>query len=1312
VLVRYFRSTVTDDVNNSTLENPNQATTQKSMKFNPTLLFLSAIGASSILLAPALQAADIEWTGGGANKNWSTDANWSGVLSAKGGDNVTFDDEGRVPPATVSNIVDESIQIDSLTYKNGTKDLNHWTSVDDDRTLTVEGDFLVALDRNTDRMGIVFQGSTYESTGLRKGALTVNGNSFRVEQTADTTSDVESLGLWMRGLGTLTANLNSETGIFRVSGLPSSTVGAKSSYISLPATSTITANLIGVGDTGAKVATHSLNLGVTTNTVKANIINIGSNTDSARSNGVFNFSTALGSLMLRGADGISPVTAMNLANSPMATDSSIEATANFGGHEVDADITTLTIGRRSAAGNANANATFTSGSSGTLKVGTLNLGEIDNTEANAGTINSIMNISGGNATFGEIKMATSNSSAGTTINSTLNLKGGTTTVNGDIKKVGGGNGSTTATLNLDGGTLDMGGKNIGSASEKVVLNLKSGVLKNVGNINGGDSAGTITKPSTSTGSLILSNVNYSASYKVEGGALVFRKTADKPSGADHTFSANTTLGLGVGNSDDFFTSTDVDYAFSGTGTKPANLSNVIVNPTTNVGIDTTDGDFTYEVKAITTKGLTKFGDNKLTLTGYKITGPTVIDQGILAFGTSLADTRGSLTFGASDAITTAGILDLDLASATFNGLFVNTNSATANEIKIGSDQTLTINGNVTIGVKNIPTTGTFNNLTMTGGGTFNVDAAGGTFRVGSYNGTNTIFQQSATLDLTALKDTTINLSANGSLQVGSFNNQAGGEGVLRLPNPDVTDNTPTTTIIASKIELSEGLSGSFSNRITLGTGLTKLNVGTINVGNGIRDLGQMTFAGDKGDLIIRAMDGISRATAINLATTTNQTTTSSHGGLSAKSVYNTVDFSGHDADILVTSLNVGKTSRTGSFTSEFKFGAGNNTFTSKLDATQVNIGFRIGNGTVASSILTNKVSLSGGTVTFGNGSASGTGVDIGNNATPGAAAHSTVGELNISGGAVTIHNGSRGFAVRLGTNSAAAGALGTVTASMNLTGGTTTLGGHIIKDDVSPRTTSTVKISGGTLDMGGFNIGSQANSITLTAESGTLKNVGEINGRGGLTKTTQGTLTLSGNNTYTGDTIVEEGVLDVTGTSIANTGKLVINGGQVQLTNTETVNTLFIDGVQQEAGYYTSADAPSKFTGTGKLEVVTGPIFSTWITGSFLNGAVAESNQGANDDPDNDGISNLLEYAIAGQDPTVSNPTIGSFNGSLLSFTKRQGASGLTYVIEESTNLSDVNPWNYVGSYTENTESIISYTLDLGSEAKKFARLRVTQNNP
>jgi autotransporter-associated beta strand protein len=600
---------------------------------------------------------------------------------------------------------------------------------------------------------------------------------------------------------------------------------------------------------------------------------------------------------------------------------------------------------------------------------------------------------------------------------------------------------------------------------------------------------------------------------------------------------------------------------------------------------------------------------------------------------------------------------------------------------------------------------------MTGGGTFNVTtpaSPAGTFRVGSNYDNNAAYTQNATLDLTELKETIINLTTTGSLRVGPNTNQGVGTAVLRLPNPDVNDSIPTTTITANVISLADGLANGYSNKIMLGTGLTKFNVNTsINVGNGQRDLGQMTFAGPNGDLIIRAANGTGRTPAINLG---NGAGGSGAGGPDA---HNIVDFSGHDADILVATLTVGNTARTGIFTSEFKFGVGNNSltggFSSKLDATQVNIGFRTGDGAVASSILTNKVSLSGGTVTFGNVSKTGTGVDIGNNANPGAAAHSTIGELNISGGAVTIHNSSaRGFAVRLGTNSNEAGALGTVTASMNLTGGTTTLGGHIIKGAVSPRTTSTVKISGANaiLDMGGFNIGSLANSITLTAESGTLQNVGEINGgSGGLTKTTAGTLTLSGTNTYTGDTTVNEGVLAVSGTSIADTGKLVINGGKVHLTSTETVNTLFINGVQQTAGDYTSANTPTKFIGSGTLRVFKGLSFSSWITGPFA--AVLPTNKrGPNDDPDNDGIINLVEFAIDGQDPTVSNPSIGSFNGTLLSFTKRQNASGLTYFIEESTDLGN---WNRVGSYTENTVSTISYTLTPGTPVKNFARLQVTQ---
>ena len=108
------------------------------------------------------------------------------------------------------------------------------------------------------------------------------------------------------------------------------------------------------------------------------------------------------------------------------------------------------------------------------------------------------------------------------------------------------------------------------------------------------------------------------------------------------------------------------------------------------------------------------------------------------------------------------------------------------------------------------------------------------------------------------------------------------------------------------------------------------------------------------------------------------------------------------------------------------------------------------------------------------------------------------------------------------------------------------------------------------------------------------------------------------------------------------------------------------------------------------------------------NATVPADQQGANDDPDHDGISNLMEYAVAGQDPTVANPTIGTFDGTTLSFTKRAGTTGLTYAIEQST---DLNTWTEVpaGANYVNNATTISYTLTLGSPPNNFLRLKVTQ---
>ncbi len=102
--------------------------------------------------------------------------------------------------------------------------------------------------------------------------------------------------------------------------------------------------------------------------------------------------------------------------------------------------------------------------------------------------------------------------------------------------------------------------------------------------------------------------------------------------------------------------------------------------------------------------------------------------------------------------------------------------------------------------------------------------------------------------------------------------------------------------------------------------------------------------------------------------------------------------------------------------------------------------------------------------------------------------------------------------------------------------------------------------------------------------------------------------------------------------------------------------------------------------------------------------------RGPHDDPDNDGISNLIEYAIASQDPTVGKASIGSFTaGGALTFSKRLDATGITYDIESSTLLTPGSWTTLPKPPVVESASAISYTFTPGTPVKNFARLKVTQ---
>ncbi|MEI8036932.1 MAG: hypothetical protein WCJ14_00955, partial [Verrucomicrobiota bacterium] len=74
---------------------------------------------------------------------------------------------------------------------------------------------------------------------------------------------------------------------------------------------------------------------------------------------------------------------------------------------------------------------------------------------------------------------------------------------------------------------------------------------------------------------------------------------------------------------------------------------------------------------------------------------------------------------------------------------------------------------------------------------------------------------------------------------------------------------------------------------------------------------------------------------------------------------------------------------------------------------------------------------------------------------------------------------------------------------------------------------------------------------------------------------------------------------------------------------------------------------------------------------------------------------------------------ISTFSGNTVSFTKRLPlATDLTYSIELSTDLGVANAWAEApaGASYVNNSTTITYTFTPGTPAKKFARLKVTQN--
>ena len=347
----------------------------------------------------------------------------------------------------------------------------------------------------------------------------------------------------------------------------------------------------------------------------------------------------------------------------------------------------------------------------------------------------------------------------------------------------------------------------------------------------------------------------------------------------------------------------------------------------------------------------------------------------------------------------------------------------------------------------------------------------------------------------------------------------------------------------------------------------------------------------------------------------------------------------------------------------------------------------------------------------------------------------------------TVVGSNGGFAARGGQLDVNLGPFFNLTSGSNSLGGNFVLGSSVADNKV--RVVSSIGIN----NFGG----SRTFTVPLGAGGDSAELAGAVTpggagGVSGILKNGGGLLTLSAANTYIGNTTVNEGSLTLSTTGqlkfkptsngssnkvfdaspdtlnpVALNGSFVIDlsttavatGNSWTLVDLASVNATFdssfsvVDFDDSDLdNVWTKVDASgntwSFSEGTGALTVVPSAYF-VWITGTFTNGTVAPAQQGKAADPDGDGVSNLLEYALAGLDPTVPNGSPGTFAGNLLSYSKRLPLDPtLSYKIQQSIDLG-VIPWAEVPAGVDyvNDGTTISYALP-SILPRNFFRLNVT----
>jgi fibronectin-binding autotransporter adhesin len=218
--------------------------------------------------------------------------------------------------------------------------------------------------------------------------------------------------------------------------------------------------------------------------------------------------------------------------------------------------------------------------------------------------------------------------------------------------------STSGSTVISEGTLQIGdGGTTGWVSSRgmttngvLAFNRSDNIIYDT-NISG---AGSVRK--LGAGRLTLAGTNsYAAGTSIEAGMLLVPNRAAMPTSGSVTVAAGATLALGMAESDPLlFSPTAIGALFSGT------MANVVSDPASIVGIDTSAGNVGYVGNLFSGRGLTKLGTHSLKLSGTNTYGGvTTILGGVLVLDGNAALPGGTGASGGTNTlIFNGGVLGL------------------------------------------------------------------------------------------------------------------------------------------------------------------------------------------------------------------------------------------------------------------------------------------------------------------------------------------------------------------------------------------------------------------------------------------------------------------------------------------------------------------------------------------------------------------------------------------------------------------------------------------------------------------------------